>query len=55
MGTIASPFFAKPEMGPSDFRSKKLATSVPAAARVRPASATALYFAPLRTMPWLPH
>ena len=53
--TIASPFFAKPEMAPSDFRSKKLATRLPAAARVRPASATARYSAPLRTMPRLPH
>ena len=25
-GMIVSPFFAKPEMDPSDFRSKKLAT-----------------------------
>jgi predicted transposase YbfD/YdcC len=39
---IASPFFAKPEMGPSDFRSKKLATTVafggPRSSCVRPVS-----------------
>jgi hypothetical protein len=31
-----------------------LATSLPAAARVRPASATSPYFAALRTTTWLP-
>ena len=38
---IVSPFFTKPEMGPSDFGSEKLATALPPAARVRPASAIA--------------
>ena len=44
-GAGESPFFAKPEMGPSDFGSEKLATSLPSAACVRPASARAHHFA----------
>jgi len=48
---IASPFFAKPEMDPSDFGSEKLATGI---ASGGPRSSCVRQGAPLRGAPWLP-